>query len=438
MKAQKRTFVLLVVAMILGYLPWYNFSAVLPYLAHEFDLTSSQTGYILSAFQAGYVVVVLITGKLADVIGPKKVAAWATLLTAVSATLFVWLAQGFTSILVLRLLTGLSAGAIYVPGMAILANWFPPGRRGRVIGGYTAALTLAYAGGYFVAAPLASTYGWKTGMMATSLPAFLAAWVMFALVEEKPSADQQIELGWGLDVGSAHKQDSQNKHTVSNATKVKPAPEGGYKGPGIITLGYMGHMWELYAFWGWIGPFMVASALATGMTQMEAVAIGGRLAAMIIMLGAPAVYLCGIVADKIGRIKTITVCAIFSLAGQFVLGNLYGKPLSLVTMVGLWIGFWVVADSGIFKAGLTEMTDVSIRATALGVQSAFGYFMTILSPTIFGKLLEVINPGLGDPTMAIHWGLPFAMLGAGALLVPIAMMLLNRLPQALLMAEGKK
>ncbi len=430
MKGEKRIFGLLVFAMILGYLPWYNFSAVLPYLAREFDLTSSQTGYILSAFQTGYVVVVLITGKLADIIGPKKVAAWATLLTAVSATLFVWLAQGFTSILLLRLLTGLSAGAIYVPGMAILANWFPPGRRGRVIGGYTAALTLAYAGGYFVAAPLASTYGWKTGMMATSLPAFLAAWVMFTLVEEKPAADQQI---------ATTPKEKETKETLQmNTNRAIPSPGGGYKGPAIITLGYMGHMWELYAFWGWIGPFMVASALATGMPQMEAVALGGRLAAMIIMLGAPAVYLFGIVADKIGRIKTITVCAFFSLVGQFILGNLYGKPLSLVTIVGLWIGFWVVADSGIFKAGLTEMTDVSIRATALGVQSAFGYFMTILSPTIFGKLLEVINPGLTDPTMAVHWGLPFAMLGAGALLVPIAMMLLNRLPQAVLMAEGKK
>ncbi len=428
MKAQKRTFILLVIAMILGYLPWYNFSAVLPYLALEFNLTSSQTGYILSAFQAGYVVVVLITGKLADVIGPKKVAAWATLLTAVSATLFVWLAQGFTSILILRLLTGLSAGAIYVPGMAILSNWFPPGKRGRVIGGYTAALTLAYAGGYFVAAPLASTYGWKTGMMATSLPAFIAAWVMFALVEETPSTNQETAL----------EIKAKTLSTEFHAKAAVPSPAGGYKGPATITLGYMGHMWELYAFWGWIGPFMVASALATGMPRMEAVALGGRLAAVIIMLGAPAVYLCGIVADKIGRIKTITVCAIFSLAGQFILGNLYGKPLSLVTMVGLWIGFWVVGDSGIFKAGLTEMTDVSIRATALGVQSAFGYFMTILSPTIFGKLLEMINPGLGDPTMAVHWGLPFAMLGAGALLVPIAMALLNRLPQAMLMTEGKK
>jgi len=430
MKTQKRTFVLLVAAMILGYLPWYNFSAVLPYLAQEFDLTSSQTGYILSAFQAGYVVVVLITGKLADMIGPKKVAAWATLLTAISATLFVWLAQGFTSILVLRLLTGLSAGAIYVPGMAILANWFPPGKRGRVIGGYTAALTLAYAGGYFVAAPLASSFGWKTGMMATSLPAFVAAWVMFALVEEKPSMDQQVELGWGLTDQAVSAQPSDNK--------ALPSPEGGYKGPVTITVGYMGHMWELYAFWGWIGPFMVASALATGLPQMDAVALGGRLAAMIIMLGAPAVYLCGIIADKVGRIKTVMVCAVFSLSGQFVLGNLYGRSLALVTITGLWIGFWVVADSGIFKAGLTEMTDVSIRATALGVQSAFGYFMTILSPSIFGKILETINPGLADPTQAIRWGLPFAMLGAGALLVPAAMIVLNRLPQATLMAEGRK
>ncbi|MDW7678826.1 MAG: MFS transporter, partial [Bacillota bacterium] len=87
MNRGRRTFILLVIAMVLGYLPWYNFSAVLPYLATDFSLTSGQTGLILSAFQAGYVMVVLATGRLADRIGPQKVAAWATLCTAIASTL---------------------------------------------------------------------------------------------------------------------------------------------------------------------------------------------------------------------------------------------------------------------------------------------------------------------------------------------------------------
>ena len=431
MSQQQKTFILLVIAMILGYLPWYNFSAVLPYLAADFALSSGQTGLILSAFQMGYVLVVLVTGRLADAVGPKKVVAWATLSTAISSTLFVWLAQGFTSILILRLITGLSAGAIYVPGMAILANWFPPSRRGRVIGAYTGALTLAYAGGYFIAAPLAAQYGWRTGILWTSLPAFAAAFLVFKLVEESPAEALIHEA-------SPNEETLKKDTVVIKENRPRTAPEGGFSGPALITAGYMGHMWELYAFWGWIGPFMVASALATGMPRLDAVALGGQLAAVIILLGAPAVYLFGIVADRWGRIKTIVICATLSLTAQLFFGFLYGRSLALVTFVGLWIGFWVVADSGIYKAGLTEMTDVSIRSTALGIQSAAGYFMTILSPAIFGGVLGKINPGLTDPTHATNWGLPFALLGIGALLVPVTMYFLNRISQAQLMADGRK
>ena len=433
MSKANKTFIVLVISMILGYLPWYNFSAVLTYLADDISLTSGQIGIILSAFQLGYVIVVLLTGRLADVIGPKKVVAWATLFTAVFSTLFVWVAKDFSSVLIMRLLTGLSAGAIYVPGMAILANWFPPSRRGRVIGAYTGALTVSYAGGYFVAAPLAASFGWQAGILWTSLPAFIAAWLVFSMVEEKPEDGGVSDKAFN---GQEEKQ--RVKEAASTPETIKPAPEGGYKGPVLITAGYMGHMWELYAFWGWIGPFMVASALAAGYPRAEAAALGGQIAAFIILLGAPAVYLFGLVADRIGRIKTIWICAILSLVANLFFGYLYGQSLAVVTMVGLWIGFWVVADSGIYKAGTTEMTDISIRSTALGVQSAIGYSMTILSPALFGSILEKVNPNVTDTTLASNWGLPFAVLGIGALLAPIAMMLLNRTDQARLMAAGKK
>lgn len=433
MSRANKTFIFLVVSMILGYLPWYNFSAVLTYLAEDFSLTSGQTGIILSAFQLGYVVVVLLTGRLADIVGPKKIVAWATLFTAIFSTLFVWTARGFVSVLVMRLLTGLSAGAIYVPGMAILANWFPPEKRGRVIGAYTGALTVAYAGGYFVAAPLAARYGWQAGILWTSLPAFLAAWLVFRWVEERPE-EKEVKTGEATIKENGEKE-------IGKPTEIdrpKPAPAGGYKGPVLITTGYMGHMWELYAFWGWIGPFMVASALAVGHPRAEAVALGGRTAAIIILLGAPAVYLFGLVADRIGRIKTIWLCAVLSLVANLFFGFLYGRSMALVTMVGLWIGFWVVADSGIYKAGITEMTDISIRSTALGVQSAVGYSMTILSPALFGSVLEWVNPNVTDTTLASNWGLPFAILGLGALAAPVSMFFLNRTKQANLMAAGKK
>lgn len=421
MDKKNRTLLLMVIALFLGYLPWYNFSAVVKYIATDFSLTPGDTGLILSAFQLGYVVIVVITGWLADKVGPKKVVAWATLLTAISSTAFAFLAKDFTSVLLLRLATGLSAGAIYAPGMALLSNWFAPAQRGKALGAYTAGLVAASAGGYFVAAPLAASYSWQTGILATSIPVFLAALIVFFFIDEKPEGGLSYDGAPGLTMGGS---------------LVKPAPEGGYKGPVLLTGSYMGHMWELYAFWGWIGPFMVACASAVGYTDPEAVKLGGLLAALIILIGAPAVYITGLAADKYGRTKTIMVAASCSLIPQFFFGYMYGWSLPLVVMVGVWIGFWVIADSAIYKAGLTEMTNPEIRTTVLGIQSAVGYSMTILAPMAFGWFLEYLNPGV-ETTAATIWGPCFVMLGIGALFAPFLAYLTRKVPQAKLMTDGK-
>ena len=320
-KERNVIFASMLAAMFLGYLPWYNFSAVSKYITEDLNLTVNQTGLILSSFQLGYVVVVLFMGWLSDKVGNKKVIAWATLFTAISSTLFAFLAKDFVSVFVLRLMTGLSAGAIYVPGVALLSGWYPPNRRSSVIGAYTAAMALAYSGGYFIAAPIAASYSWRYGILFTSLPAFLAAALVFIFVKDKKeeaTIDVQYEENAHLQNPDFLKQDQSN-----------------IIGPALITTAYMGHMWELYAFWGWIGPFLVACALASGYDTLHAVSLGGRLAAFIILLGAPSVWLSGIVADKIGRSKTIVICALSSLLLEFVFGHLYGMPLTFVVIAGL-------------------------------------------------------------------------------------------------------
>lgn len=410
---KERTIVLvsMLFAMFLGYLPWYNFSAVSKYITDDLDLSVNQTGLILSSFQLGYVAIVLFMGWLADKIGNKKVIAWATLFTAISSTLFAFLAKDFLSVFALRLMTGLSAGAIYVPGVALLSSWYPPNRRSGVIGAYTAAMALAYAGGYFIAAPIAAAYSWRYGILATSLPAFLAAALVFIFVKDKKEDFSDDVSG----------------ETAPNLQASVPqnSPQKDVLGPVLITTGYMGHMWELYAFWGWIGPFLVACALASGYDTVRAVALGGQLAAFIILLGAPSVWLAGVVADRIGRSKTIIVCAVSSLLVEFVFGYLYGMSLTTVVLAGLWIGFWVAADSSIYKAGMTVMVSPKKRGTALGVQSALGFGVTIISPYVFGLVLERTNLGIQDATQATHWGLPFAILGLGALMAPISIILLK-------------
>ena len=429
MSSKNRTLAWMAIAILLGYLPWYNFSAVSSYILVEFNLDTEDLGIILSSFQAGYVIMVIFTGWLADKVGRKKVVAWATLCTGLFSTLFALMANSFTSILVLRLLTGLSAGAIYAPGMALLINWFPQNERGKAVGAYTGMLTAAYAGGYFIASPLAAVFNWRIGILATSIPAFIAAAIIFLFVKEKPASNQEHSTEVREQHVIVQKEfiDMQEPQVPSDSSSKSPSLKKLRLGPVLATTGYMGHMWELYAFWGWIGPFLMASAYAVGYSKTDAVLVGSQLAAIIILLGGPAVWLIGIGADKWGKERMIIIAAVGSLIAELFFGFLYGHSLSTVTVIGMWIGFWAVADSGIYKVILTDMVSGEKAATALGIQSAIGYSMTIISPYLFGKILGLTNNGITEPIYAQQWGLPFLMLGAGAIVAPLCISLLTRL-----------
>jgi len=116
---------------------------------------------------------------------------------------------------------------------------------------------------------------------------------------------------------------------------------------------------------------------------------------------------------------------------------LYGHSLALLVLLGCWIGFWVIADSAIYKAGLTEMVLPRIRATSLGIQSVVGFFVTIISPLVFGKILEHYN-GPVAAAQAKIWGPAFLVLGIGGAAAPLLAWILRREKQAKLMAGGKK
>ena len=399
-------------AIVLGYLPWYNFSAVLPIMERELGLTGFQVGNILGAFQAGYVLMVIITGWLADRVGARRVVLVGTLGVAVCSTAFAFLASDFLSILILRTLTGMFAGAIYAPGMALLSKWFPSRERGFAIGVYSGALVLAYAGSYFIAGPIAASSGWQAGILWTSLPSLLGT-VLIMLVPENPSelSVANVETREGLE------------GRVLNTPSL------------LVTGAYMGHMWELYAFWGWVGPAMVAAATAAGSGGAEAARLGSQMASLLIMMGAPAPWIVGTLSDRIGRSTAAGICLLASGLASLLFGWLIGGSLLPVILLGLWYGFWAVADTATYKAGLTDMVNTQIRGTSLGFQSALGFGITVISPQIFGAVLDATNKGNQNITV---WGPAFAVLAAGPIIGLILLAVLRRHPKAILMAGGKK
>src|SRR5262249_12944208 len=122
----------------------------------------------------------------------------------------------------------------------------------------------------------------------------------------------------------------------------------------LANLGYLGHMWELYAMWAWIAAYAHSSAVA-----FAAIAAGG-----------PGSLIAGKLADRTGR-TTVTIASM-ALSGACALsmGCFYASPW-LVAVAIVW-GFAIVADSAQFSACVTELCDREYLGTALTLQTSLG------------------------------------------------------------------
>ena len=421
MSSRYSTLTFLCLGQLTAGLTWYNYSAVLPLLQQEWSLTGAQAGLVLSAFQAGYVIAVVALGFLSDRIGGRRVFVLSAIETSLAGLAFAIFAKDFLSATIIRALAGLGQGGLYVPGMKLLSQVFPPKERGKALGMYTSALIGSYAGALYITAPVASAYGWQSAIVLTSALGLLGAALVFFFVKEQ--AEPQIMAG-----SSGASLPSGRTSLVKTILVKKPIC--------LLNLGYMSHMWELYGFYGWIGPFVVALALGRGYSDNSALVYGNTIAASAILMGIISPVLGGFMSDRIGRTRTVIMVLLVSAACSSSVGWLTEIPIYGFLAIILAYGFFVVMESAVFKAGLSELVEPEHLGSALGVQSFLGFGITILSPALFGLVLDISNPS--SEAQPPVWGWSFVLLGMGALVGPMAMYFLRRLPESVRMGDGRK
>jgi MFS family permease len=181
-------------------------------------------------------------------------------------------------------------------------------------------------------------------------------------------------------------------------------------------------MWELYAMWVWFLVFFSdelasrgASAGSAAYATFAVVGVGG--------LGC---WAGGILGDRWGRTGTTALMMAVSGTCCVLVGLLFGAPAWLVLLVGLVWGFAIVADSAQFSTMVTELADQAYVGTALTLQLALGFTLTVA--TIW--LIPVLEDAFG-------WRWAFAFLAPGPALGVVAMLRLKSLPEASRIAGGR-
>ena len=387
------------VAVLLSLMTWFSATAVLPELMAVHGLSPSQAAWLTNAVQLGFALGALGASLLAVAdIWPLTRFMAASAMLAALANLLLLLDLGAVGAIGARFATGVALAGIYPPAMKFIATWFRSGR-GLAMGAMVGALTLGSAMPHLVRA-LGGNLPWQSVVCACSLGAAVAAMLFAFMLKEGPHGFARTSV---------------DPKQVGQILRNRPVM--------LANLGYFGHMWELYAMWGWFLGY-AGHAAAHGLDLVNA----SLLTFAVVAMGAPGCLAGGWLADRIGRCRTTMLMMGVSGICALLIGVVFDGPLWAFGLVALIWGMTVVADSAQFSAAVTELSEDHLVGSSLAFQMGIGFSITIV--TIW--LMPLAAEWLGG------WRWTFLVLAPGPIIGVFAMYGLYRDPRAHMMSGGRR
>jgi len=380
---------------------WFSASAVVPSLVAEFRLSNFMQAALTSGVQAGFVVGCIASAVLglADRYDPRRLIAASASVGAVANAALLVVDPTTLAAPLLRIVTGIAMAGVYPVGMKLASTW-AKGDMGLMVGILVGALTLGSATPHLFSA--FGGFDWRIPVVIASGGA-LAAAALIGLAGIGPNRAPTPPF---------------DPRAVLAAWRDVPLR--------LANIGYLGHMWELYAMWAWIGVFAHASFAMT-LTPGIAPTAAKLTAFATIAAGAIGCVAAGFLADRIGR-TTITIIAM-AVSGSCAatIGVLFGGSAWLLVTVCIVWGISIVADSAQFSASVAELADRERVGTMLTLQTAMGFTLTLV--TIHALPYWVDSMG---------WRYAFLPLSIGPAIGVYAMVRLRAHPRATLLAGGRR
>ena len=379
----------LATSMVLAMTTWFAAAAVLTELRVEFGLSRTQGSWLTISVQLGFVLgaVVSAVSNLADLVPPRRLMLTGSVIAA-TANLSLLLANAYPAALAGRVLTGAGLALVYPPALKAIATWYRH-RRGFALGVMVGALTLGSAIPHLVSAT--TSLPWEATIIATSVATLVGG----ALAEFGASDGPYRFRSAPFDLGRVF--------VVFRTRELR-----------LATIGYFGHMWELYAMWSWFGVFMRDVLDDRG--YENAASLASLATFVVIAAGAAGSWLGGLMSDRFGRETAAGSALALSGFVALFIGFLVTAPPVVIVGLGVFWGFWVVADSAQFSTIVAEEADETSVGTALTTQLASGFVLTVF--TIF--LVPVVEEVHG-------WGWAFMLLAPGPVVGMVAMARLRRI-----------
>ncbi len=387
---------LLLAINLFNYIDRYILAAVIPPLSTEFGLREEQAGLLASAFLYAYMIGAPLMGRLAE-----RVSRWWIIAGSVAvwslASGWTGLATGFTMLLITRVFVGIGEAGYGPAAPALISDYFPVERRGKVMALFYIAIPVGSALGFVFGGKINELWGWRWAFYLVVPPGLLLA--ALCLLRREPRAAPRAGVP------------GEKRSFIADAKTLLRIPSYALNTAAMTAMTFAiggisfwipKYMQQRLAIHEGLGPLIAvehATRVESPMMRAQLTQLltdaNTTFGVIVVAAGIIATFLGGWLADKLrprwsGAYFWLSGIAIL-LAFPCTLGMIW-LPFPYAWIAVFFAVFFLFFNTGPANTALANVTSSKIRATAFALNIFLIHALgDAISPPLIGWVKRVTN-----------------------------------------------
>lgn len=383
-----RTFLLCVGVLFADGFDVQGITYVAPAISQEWGLARGAFGHTFSAGLLGVLLGAIFIAPLADRIGRRRIVIGACVAFGL-CTLSTLLAGSLTTLLPIRLVTGLGLGAAIPNAIALASEYAPKRWRATTVMFVASGLSVGSVVAGIAASRLIPTVGWHAifvigGVLPLVLAALLGRWLpeslrfLAALPKRQADARGLLEKLTGKAIAADARLVAGDAE-AGRATVVDLFKEQRARVTVLLWIAFFMSLLNVYLTVNWLPTSLNASGFS--------VPDAALLTSIYHSGGVAGIYVLGLLMDRVGAKPMLVFAFLLAAAGFYTFATMPNLSRGAMTAVLIATGFGVVGAQGGINTITSMIYPVAMRSTGLGWALGVGRVGSIVGPTIGGYVL---------------------------------------------------
>lgn len=404
MKARHTVLSILFVTWIVSSIDRMAMSVALPFISKDFGLTPVESGFLLSAFFAGYCISQIPGGFLADRFGVRRVATaamlWWSLFTAITG-----MAANLVQMLFTRFVFGLGEGVFPASAFKTIAVWFPRRERTTANAIMLASNPLGVALSPLVVVAIMSVWGWRPVFYTLFVPGVLIAILFWIFIPNRPADSRLVSAAELAEI-------EQDEPEINAQAPARPSFIKAISQPQILKYLLVLFTFDI-AFWGftaWLPTYLVKER---GFSMLEM----GAAASLPFFVGTVGSVVGGWLSDHVFyRHRRYLIIAVELISAVFLYLSFTTGSVVMLLIFQSAAGFFLASFFATFWALPMNSVPKAMMGVTSGIINMSGQLAAVVAPLLMGFLMQAS----GGDFKRSSWVLIGALVVSAAIVLTIS------------------